>query len=95
MVGYKMMTFDAKLLSTNVTFEKPIEITLERIYESIEINTLKSKKEMKQLLTLCKKICILLTIIQFTDKTIELLRGHHWDQSCLKYLWSNVRIVWY
>ena len=31
--GYKMVSFDVKLLFTNVSLEKTIEITLKRIYE--------------------------------------------------------------
>ena len=53
--GYKKVSFDVKSLFTNVTPEKTIEITLKNIYESQEINTSISKKEMKQLLTLCTK----------------------------------------
>ena len=53
--GYKMVPFDVKSLFTNVPLEKTIEITLKRIYERKEINTSISKKEMKQLLTLCTK----------------------------------------
>ena len=49
----KMVSFEVKSLFTNVPFEKAIEITLEIIYERKEINTSLSKKEMKQLLTLC------------------------------------------
>ena len=54
--GYKMVSFEVKLLFTNAPLEKTTEITLDRIYERKEINTLISKKEMKQLLTLCTKI---------------------------------------
>ena len=50
-----MVSFDVKSLFANVTLEKTIEITLERIYERKEINTSISKKEMKQLLTICTK----------------------------------------
>ena len=50
-----MVSFDVKSLFTNVPLEKTIEITLKRIYERKEINTSLSKKEMKQLLTLCTK----------------------------------------
>ena len=50
--GYKMVSFDEKSLFTNVPLEKAIEITLKRIYERKEINTLISKMEMKELLTL-------------------------------------------
>ena len=53
--GYKMVPFEVKLLFTNAPLEKTTEITLGRIYERKEINTLISKKEMKQLLTLCTK----------------------------------------
>ena len=50
-----MVPFGIKLLFTNLTLGKTIEITLERIYERKEINTSVSKKELKQLLTLCAK----------------------------------------
>ena len=53
--GYKMVPFDVKSLFTNVPLEKTIEITLKKIYKRQEINTSISKKEMKQLLTLCTK----------------------------------------
>ena len=53
--GYKMVSFDIKSLFSNVTLGKTIEITLERIYERKEINSSISKKEMKQLLTMCTK----------------------------------------
>ena len=45
--GYMTVSFDVKSLSTNVSLEKTIDISLVRI--SI------SKKEIKQLLTLCTK----------------------------------------
>ena len=48
-----MVSFEVKSLFTNVLLERAIEITLEIIYERKEINTSLSKKEMKQLLTLC------------------------------------------
>ena len=51
-----MVSFDVKSLFTNEHLEKTIEITLGRTCERKEINTLISKKEMKQLLTLCTKI---------------------------------------
>ena len=50
-----MVPFGIKLLFTNLTLGKTIEITLERIYERKEINTSVSKKELKQFLTLCTK----------------------------------------
>ena len=52
---YKMVSFDVKSLFTNASLEKTVKITLKRIYERKEINTSISKKEMKQLLTLCTK----------------------------------------
>ena len=39
----------------NVPFEKTIHITLERIYDCIEINTQITCPSMKELLTLCTK----------------------------------------
>ena len=53
--GYMTVSFDVKSLSTNVSLEKTIDISLVRIYERKEINTSISKKEIKQLLTLCTK----------------------------------------
>ena len=53
--GYKMVSFEVKLLFTNIPIEKAIEITLKRIYERKELNTSIKKKEMKQLLTLWTK----------------------------------------
>ena len=50
-----MVPFGIKLSFTNLTLGKTIEITLERIYERKEINTSVSKKELKQLQTLCAK----------------------------------------
>ena len=86
-----MVSFDVKSLFTNAPLEKTIEITLERIYESKEINTSISKKEMKKVLTLYSKNAILPTIIQFTNKTMEL----RWATtgSCLEYLWRNLRKI--
>ena len=55
MHGYKMVSFDVKPLFTNVSLEEAIEIALERIYKRKERNKSISKKEMKQLLTLCTK----------------------------------------
>ena len=49
----KMVSFEVKSLFSNVPLEKAIKITLEIIYERKEISTSLSKKEMKQLLTLC------------------------------------------
>ena len=48
-----MVSFEVKSLFSNVPLEKAIKITLEIIYERKEISTSLSKKEMKQLLTLC------------------------------------------
>ena len=50
-----MVSFAVKSLFTYVPLGKTIEITLERIYERKGINTSISKKDMKQLLTLCTK----------------------------------------
>ena len=53
--GYEMVSFDVKPLFTDVSLEKTIDITFERIYDSKEINTLITRPEMKGLLTLCTK----------------------------------------
>ena len=91
--GYKMVSFDAKSLFSNVTHEKTIEITLERICERKEINTSIKKKEMKQFLTLCTKN------VHFTcDNTVYQQNDGNAMESPLgpvSYgtLWSNLRIV--
>ena len=53
--GYKMISFGAESLFTNVPLKKTIDITLERIYDCKEINTQITRFEMKELLTLCTK----------------------------------------
>ena len=53
--GYKMVSLDVESLLTNVPLEKTIDITLERIYDSKEINTQITCPEMIELLKLCTK----------------------------------------
>ena len=53
--GYKMVSFDVKLLLTNAPLEKTIDITLQKIYDHEEIKTQITRPEMKELLTLCTK----------------------------------------
>ena len=53
--GYKLVSFDVKSLFTNVPLDRIIEITLKRIYEKQEKTTDIGRKEMKDLLLLCKK----------------------------------------
>ena len=45
--GYKMVSFDIKSLFMNVSLEKTINMTLERIYGRKEINTQITRPEMK------------------------------------------------
>ena len=89
-----MVPFGIKLLFTSLTLGKTIESTLERIYERKEINTSVSKKELKQFLTLCTRK-VYFTYNNITDQQNVLLWGHHRDQFCLEYLWSNLRTVWF
>ena len=52
--GFQMVSFDVKLLFTNVPLETTIDIILRRIYTNHELTTL-TKREMKELLLLCTK----------------------------------------
>ena len=68
---YKMVSFDVKSLFTNVLLEKTFDITIERIYDRKEINTQITRPEIKELLTLCTKMYILPSIINFINKMME------------------------
>ena len=52
---YKMVSFDAVSLFTNIPLDEIIEIMIKRIYNKKEINTDIPNKEMKKLLYLCTK----------------------------------------
>ena len=60
---HKLISFDVKSLFTNVPVDSTIDLILKRIYKDKEIQTNITKKEMKQLLLLCKKIYILVTMV--------------------------------
>ena len=93
--GYKKVSFDVKSLFTNVPPEKTIEITLKNIYESQEINTSISKKEMKQLLTLCtKNVHFAYNKKVYQQNEGVAMRSPLWPVLS-GILWSNLRIVWY
>ena len=49
------MSFDAKSLFTFVPLEKTVDITLERIYQQKEIETILTKNEMVNILLLCTR----------------------------------------
>ena len=49
------MSFDAKSLFTFVPLEKTADITLERIYQQKEIETILTKNEMVNILLLCTR----------------------------------------
>ena len=53
--GFQMVSFDVKLLFTNVPLETTIDIILRRIYTNHELKTSLTKKEMRELLLLCTK----------------------------------------
>ena len=55
--SHLLVSFDVKLLFTNVPLDKTIEIILNRIYNKNEISTDITKSEMKELLNLCTKGC--------------------------------------
>ena len=52
---FRMISFDAKSLFTNVPLQTTIDIILRRIYTNHEVTTSLTKKEMKELLLLCTK----------------------------------------
>ena len=54
-VGYEMVSFDVKSLSTNVPLDQIIDIILRRIYDHKELDTSITKSEMKEMFTLCTK----------------------------------------
>ena len=53
--GFQMVSFDVKLLFTNVPLETTIDIILRKIYTNHELTTSLTKKEVKELLLLCTK----------------------------------------
>ena len=53
--GYHMVSFDVKLLFTNVPLEYTIGLVLERIYNKGELVTNIIRSEMKEMLFLCTK----------------------------------------
>ena len=69
--GYKIVSLSIKPFFTNLPLKKTIDITLEGIYDRTEINTQITRPEMKDVLTLCTKMCILGSIIRFINKTME------------------------
>ena len=53
--SYKIITFDASSLFTMISPDYVIDLTLKRIYGNKEIETKISRKDMKNLLSLCTK----------------------------------------
>ena len=53
--NYRVVSFDAKSLFTNVPFEYTIGLVLERIFNKEELVTNITKSEMKKMLLLCTK----------------------------------------
>ena len=53
--GFHMVSFDVKLLFTNVPLEYTIGLVLERIYNKGELVTNITRSEMKEMLLLCTK----------------------------------------
>ena len=53
--GLQMVSFDVKLLFTNVPLETTIDKILRKIYTNHELTTSLTKKEVKELLLLCTK----------------------------------------
>ena len=53
--GFNIASFDVKSLFTSVPLKKTIDIAFERIYLRKEIESILTKKEMKNLLILCTR----------------------------------------
>ena len=53
--GYQMVSFDVKVLFTNVPLEYTIDLVLKRICENHEISTSITRNEMREMLLLCTK----------------------------------------
>ena len=53
--GFNIASFDIKSLFTSVPLKKTIDIAFERIYLRKEIESILTKKEMKNLLILCTR----------------------------------------
>ena len=53
--GHKIVSFDVVSLFTNVPLDTTIEIILKQIYDNKKINTSTTKKEMRELFSLCTK----------------------------------------
>ena len=90
--GYKMISFGAESLFTNVPLKKTIDITLERIYDCKEINTQITRFEMKELLTLCTKNVHLAFHNQVHQQNNGAERGPHYDQFMLVSSWLNWKL---
>ena len=54
LLGHDMVSFDITSLFTNLPLDKTIEIILKSVYDKKEITTTIPKREMKQLLYLCR-----------------------------------------
>ena len=53
--GYQVVSIDVESLFTNVPLYRTNDIILQRIFDNQEIQTKKTKKELKELLILCTK----------------------------------------
>ena len=51
--AFQIVSFDVKLLFTNVPLETTVDVILRRRYTNHELTTLLTKKEMKELPLLC------------------------------------------
>ena len=68
---HKLISFDVKLLFTNVPLDFTFDLILQYIYEDNEIQANIKKKEMKELLFYVQKMYILVTILQYTSNVTE------------------------
>ena len=53
--GYQMVSFNTKALFTNVPLEYTIDLVLKRIYQNLEILSLLTSNEIREILPLCTK----------------------------------------
>ena len=87
--SFKLISFDATSLFTNVPLDFTTDVILKRIYDENEVCINIPKQQMRNLLLFCTKICILVTIgISIHKQTVwQWVRG--WVHCLQVYLWLN------
>ena len=78
--GYKMVSFNVKLLFANVPLDRTTNIILKRIYDDNELRVSISRNEMKELLLLCTKKVYFTFNGKIYTQVDGVAMGHLWDQ---------------